>query len=235
MSAAIQALPTEYRGRLMRSHLEARWAVYFDALVRPWDYEVAGYSLPSGCYLPDFWLPIRHPVYFGAGYWFEVKPDWPNQREARLCWELARKTKHTVQLIAGPPVAGEYRVFGWHHSAEGWEDGWRNPRTDSEIPGDALTYTFANSPVYGLVGFNEVADALRLASRARFEHGEHPKPGEVGWRAARLLEWIREAGDPIPIAVRRGRIWVSPSTEADHPGLPDLVRVYESQLLKLLT
>jgi hypothetical protein len=38
--------------------LEARWAVYFDAMKLRWDYEHEGYTLVNGNrYLPDFWLP----------------------------------------------------------------------------------------------------------------------------------------------------------------------------------
>jgi len=50
-----------------RSRLEARWAVFFDALGEEWQYEVEGFELPSGRYLPDFYLPKRKT-------YVEVKP-----------------------------------------------------------------------------------------------------------------------------------------------------------------
>jgi hypothetical protein len=54
----LQAIQTEYRGYKFRSRLEARWAVFFDALGVDWEYESQGYQLSNGeCYLPDFWLP----------------------------------------------------------------------------------------------------------------------------------------------------------------------------------
>lgn len=55
---SIKAIETSYGGYRFRSRLEARWAVFFDALGITWEYEPEGYVLSDGtCYLPDFWLP----------------------------------------------------------------------------------------------------------------------------------------------------------------------------------
>lgn len=53
----VRPIPTTYRGRLFRSRLEARWAVFFDHLGIDFRYEDEGYQLPSGWYVPDFFLP----------------------------------------------------------------------------------------------------------------------------------------------------------------------------------
>lgn len=51
----IKAIETYYNGRRFRSRLEARWAVFFDALGVEYEYEPEGFRLPSGAtYLPDF-------------------------------------------------------------------------------------------------------------------------------------------------------------------------------------
>lgn len=51
----IKARETEYNGHRFRSRLEARWAVFFDALGVEYEYEPEGFVLPSGrTYLPDF-------------------------------------------------------------------------------------------------------------------------------------------------------------------------------------
>ena len=51
----LKAIQTEYNGYLFRSRLEARWAVFFDALGVDYEYEPEGFELPSGDrYLPDF-------------------------------------------------------------------------------------------------------------------------------------------------------------------------------------
>ncbi len=68
----MQAIPTRYAGRLFRSRLEARWAVFFDAMKFKWDYEPEGFVLSDGThYLPDF--RVTTPI--GRVYWAEVKPE----------------------------------------------------------------------------------------------------------------------------------------------------------------
>ncbi len=74
----VQAIPTRYAGCHFRSRLEARWAVFFDTVGIPWEYEPQGQVcskrlyLGDGVgtfpYLPDFWLP-EHRL------WAEVKGD----------------------------------------------------------------------------------------------------------------------------------------------------------------
>lgn len=64
----IKAIETSYAGCRFRSRLEARWAVFFDTLGVRWLYEHEGFELPSGRYLPDFWLP-------DFKMFVEVKPD----------------------------------------------------------------------------------------------------------------------------------------------------------------
>lgn len=63
----IQAIETVYHGYRFRSRLEARWAVFFDALGIAWTYEPEGYDLNGKWYLPDFWLP-EFPLFI------EIKP-----------------------------------------------------------------------------------------------------------------------------------------------------------------
>jgi len=67
MSDEIRPIPTRYGGDDFRSRLEARWAMFFDALGMPWKYEMEGYDLAGIWYLPDFWLPNQ-------SYWIEIKP-----------------------------------------------------------------------------------------------------------------------------------------------------------------
>lgn len=64
----IKAIETVYKGYRFRSRLEARWAVFFDALGVPYEYEKEGYDLDGMWYLPDFWLPEQK-------CWVEIKPD----------------------------------------------------------------------------------------------------------------------------------------------------------------
>lgn len=71
MSAVLKAIETYYKGYRFRSRLEARWAVFFDALGMRWEYEPQGFELPGGIrYLPDF--RITSPQ--GMVRWYEIKP-----------------------------------------------------------------------------------------------------------------------------------------------------------------
>lgn len=66
----MKAIETHYRGYRFRSRLEARWAVFFDALGIAWEYEPEGFEMEDGFrYLPDF--KCRLPKYAG---WYEIKP-----------------------------------------------------------------------------------------------------------------------------------------------------------------
>ncbi len=69
---AIKVIETRYKGCRFRSRLEARWAVFFDALEIRWEYEPQGFviswmnDVKEVPYLPDFRLPV-------LGTWVEVK------------------------------------------------------------------------------------------------------------------------------------------------------------------
>jgi hypothetical protein len=52
----MQAIQTAYKGYRFRSRLEARWAVFLDALGATWTYETEGYDLNGMWYLPDFFV-----------------------------------------------------------------------------------------------------------------------------------------------------------------------------------
>lgn len=44
----IKAIETKYKGYRFRSRLEARWAVFFDALGVRWEYEIEGFEKDVG-------------------------------------------------------------------------------------------------------------------------------------------------------------------------------------------
>lgn len=101
----IQAIDTIYNGYKFRSRLEARWALFFDALNIPYQYEVQGYDINGIWYLPDFWMPEWN-------CWLEIKPTIPNLRdldkeEYLKCSNLAKEKNGVVLLIGGDPWAKE--------------------------------------------------------------------------------------------------------------------------------
>ena len=94
----IKPIETRYKGYRFRSRLEARYAVFFDALGVKWEYEKEGYKLPHGCYLPDFWLP-EWTVFF------EVKPENGITESSRwLAYDLCKITGYGVLISDGLPV-----------------------------------------------------------------------------------------------------------------------------------
>lgn len=62
----MQAIETLYQGYKFRSRLEARWAVFFDAMGIKYQYEPEGFEFDGIRYLPDFYLPELN-------YFVEVK------------------------------------------------------------------------------------------------------------------------------------------------------------------
>src|SRR4051794_23364411 len=99
----IKPIETVFRNRRFRSRREARWAVFFSRLGASWEYEPEGFELPSGRYLPDFWL-----VEFNC--WVEVKGTYPTEREIRLACELSKATNKQVGILHGD----------FHHDAKGY-------------------------------------------------------------------------------------------------------------------
>lgn len=106
----MKAIETKYKGYRFRSRLEARWAVFFDALGIQWEYEPEGFDLgEAGWYLPDFLIFCDDN---SEGVWFEVKgkkatkPD-INKLEA-LC-DHTGKHGFIASGTMGVPVLEEKR------------------------------------------------------------------------------------------------------------------------------
>jgi hypothetical protein len=95
------AIETVYSGYRFRSRLEARWAVAFDSIGHSWWYEHEGFELPSGRYLPDFYLP-------GLQAWAEVKPVDLTKEELVKCAELVACTEKPCILLIGTPEPTNY-------------------------------------------------------------------------------------------------------------------------------
>lgn len=88
MDKVIKPIETIYNGYRFRSRLEARWAVFFDAIRLKYQYEPEGFcrEFDSGekiRYLPDFYLP-EYDLYV------EVKPSLTKllEDEKKLSWMI---------------------------------------------------------------------------------------------------------------------------------------------------
>lgn len=99
-AAPIKAIETAYKGYRFRSRLEARWAVFFDALGLRWEYEPEGFETSAGWYLPDF--RVTYPR--GDVYWFEVKADASQVSENEWARMLAFDAGGTILLDGVPEV-----------------------------------------------------------------------------------------------------------------------------------
>lgn len=111
-----QAIETEYRGVRFRSRLEARWAVFLDALGIRWIHEPEAYQLSCGGYLPDFWLPD-----FEQGWFVEVKPS--RSREAfNKALTFAVETGLPIWLAGDlPDFRVTYTAGGGENADAAWE------------------------------------------------------------------------------------------------------------------
>lgn len=88
----IRAIETHYNGYRFRSRLEARWAVFFDAMHMDYCYEREGFDLDNKRYLPDF--------YFPDSKWFlEVKGD-PLPDDLYTAAKLATASHRVVLLVS---------------------------------------------------------------------------------------------------------------------------------------
>lgn len=188
--AEIKPIETEYKGYRFRSRLEARWAVFFDAIGAKWEYEPEGFQLEDGTrYLPDFLL---HGVR-GRGA----------NREGDIYVEikgiLRDEDLHKVEMFPMPII-----IFGQIPDAE-WKEGYRPDgmhyaywsfdydKDDNEHfynlefsefdyyltepkagIGGGLVLDYPDNP-YDFVDDNRTAEAYKAARQARFEHGEHGK------------------------------------------------------------
>lgn len=93
MNGSIKPIETIYKGYRFRSRLEARWAVFFDALGVNWIYEPEGYNLGElGGYLPDFFFPKLN-------YFVEIKGQNATEIEECKCARLSDITKKDVFLF----------------------------------------------------------------------------------------------------------------------------------------
>jgi hypothetical protein len=167
----LKAIETLYKGYRFRSRLEARWAVFFDALGMQWVYEPEGVRLPDGVkYLPDFWIPILcedHPHYPNAGYWLEIKPMLLTADQHTKCKSLAVCSGHSVCILAGQPWPGEFLQQKWMPNGTFY---------------DFTDYDFVNFYLSSYIAYpcaasgcgHEWKYAYNAARSARFEHGETP-------------------------------------------------------------
>lgn len=172
----MKPIETRYKRCRFRSRLEARWAVYFDAIGLEWEYEKEGFEFEDGTrYLPDFWLPQ-------VNMWAEVKPGKFSERDLHKVKELVRATKYPCIPLEGLPAERSYIPIQIGNDGDIYigEPGF----------GDVMISMYHNYPVEerrffwdtgGVLeesnfepghSFDDVRFAVAKARSARFEFGE---------------------------------------------------------------
>jgi hypothetical protein len=159
-----KAIETHYAGCRFRSRLEARWAVVFDHLMIPWQYEPQGYELPSGRYLPDF----RAESTKGNPYFIEIKGPMPDAREFQVASEINLLVAPLVILQGDlPRRRGEGTAWVFQQTGKNQYD-W--VMTDPE---KALIWGALGPKGHpGEIGMELWNEAVTAGRSARFEHGE---------------------------------------------------------------
>lgn len=174
----IKVIETSYKGYRFRSRLEARWAVFFDALGVEWVYEPDGYDLVSlGRYLPDFFLPEY-------GLFAEVKPGAFSPEEQAKCYALREMTGYKVLMLDGIPEYKPYFLTDLNEDPV-LEYGGAEGEGGIEDEGVYLTRLVTSGcfPCHhcesgdswgGYCGeeFQDTINAVIAARSARFEYGE---------------------------------------------------------------
>lgn len=188
----IKPIETYYNGYRFRSRLEARWAVFFDALGVKYEYEPEGFDLGDGLYyLPDFRVECWG-CRGGIGeepfdLWIEVKGKMTPE-DAEKIRRFANFNEdgddygpeHPILIVGNIPAHGDSS----DSSALGVYDGnGPYPFNYELIDGDYFgAYPAAAGGKFFLWGDDsnyiwnesEVEAAYDKARQARFEHGETP-------------------------------------------------------------
>jgi hypothetical protein len=199
---ALKAIETRYNGYRFRSRLEARWAVFFDALGITYEYEKEGYDLGGIRYLPDFWLPeqkcwveIKGPELTKEerrkGQWLftplEGKDGYEGLTEEMIKADMLAYASGGVVYICYGPISENPHIlmFTGHLWDQCMLAGWYQCRQCKK---------FVIWPCYvGCACYDPYADwqdrifpyennsprlmaAYTAARQARFEHGETPIP-----------------------------------------------------------
>jgi hypothetical protein len=181
-----RAIETAYNGYRFRSRLEARWAVFFDALGIGYLYEHEGYVVGGVSYLCDFFIPEW-------AAWVEIKPNAAAIAEPQVMdkvLNLASATDKAAIIICGRPWPPEYAatygfdgricdevVFHACRSCDGlWISGERGLR---HLGGSNRRGAVPPGCIRGwpadLQDSELLLSAFRYASGARFEYGECPR------------------------------------------------------------
>lgn len=194
MSMDLKPIETEYNGYRFRSRLEARWAVFFDAVGIEYEYEKEGYDLGKvGYYLPDFWLPQ-------VEMWAEVKPVNFTMEETEKLKNLSAKTYSlALQLVGIPDIKAYNSLIPFNVNPSEVSDYitvYNSNIAFLEFPffinlwyhKNGTTLTHGNTPIE--FAPKNLIHGVKASKSARFEHGEKPAINNHGTN--KIAKWEKE-------------------------------------------
>lgn len=195
----IRPIETYYDGHLFRSRLEARWAVFFNAMGVPYEYEPEGFELGNGMrYLPDFRVKCygKRGDHSGPPFdlYIEVKGKMTEEDAKKINafvnlqvvredwgeWEQPENHLLIVHMIPNEGCATDVAMSFYdlgsglypfnYYTIDGDDFGAYPAATK-----DGKFYLFgADSSYINPEDEIRVENAYREARCARFEHGEKP-------------------------------------------------------------
>jgi hypothetical protein len=123
------AKETLYNGYKFRSKLEAKWAVFFDKLGIPYQYEPDALLCEDGSqYTPDFYLPLatlRGKQYMAGGLTIEIKPfEWERDSDYLHRITSAIPAANFVLFCGEPMDAIEANTSNGNEQLAPWWDNW---------------------------------------------------------------------------------------------------------------
>ena len=169
----IKPIETVYNGYRFRSRLEARWAVFFDAMGIKYEYEPEGVEFEDGTkYLPDFLLYVWHRSH--TDEWEPIYAEVKGLMGENDLHKIELFSEHYPIIVLGNLPANQY---GYQRAFD------EDFRFHSYIYMDGDTYPaffsiYENTPCicgadHEQWDLGEAMDkALLKARQARFEHGE---------------------------------------------------------------
>lgn len=198
----IKAIETVYNGYYFRSRLEARWAVFFDAMNIRYIYEPEGYKVelsPNEIYryLPDFFLPEYE--LFAEVKGADHRGQIPKEDAEKMSWmiDYGGPCRNGIILLGNiPDPDGAASIWWaiWRWMGKGLEYGyvlgdepaghsWDLDSVETLMSAPyyfnddyQLTHAMYISDERGkAIHGSRIEQALTMARRARFEHGETPQ------------------------------------------------------------
>ena len=168
----VKAIETVYNGYRFRSRLEARWAVFFDAMGIRYEYEHEGFEREFGNgeilrYLPDFWFPEYR--LFGEVKGVDCRGQIPKDDAEKMSWmiDFNGPCANGIILLGNIPTPKDAWDLDFIEYSESAPYSFKSK--DDLIVTSAL-YKEPNRYKFAC----RTEKALTKARQARFEHGETP-------------------------------------------------------------